>query len=308
MFLKTNMKFAVITGATGAIGTALINELIKQNIKVLVLANPDSKRNEQIPKSELVQVVPCGIDEYSSFELALVQGERFDAFYHLAWAGTFGDARNDKALQELNVKYATEAVELAKKLGCKTFVGVGSQAEYGRKECPLTSELECNPENEYGAAKLKAGNETRELAYKLGMKHIWVRVLSAYGPNDGPNTMIMSTISKLQNGEVPKFTPSEQIWDYLFSEDAAAALALLPSMGIDGKTYVLGSGQGRPLKEYIEELRDVVAPNAKLGIGELPYSENQVMHLCADIRELTTETGWTPQTKFKEGIEKILLS
>jgi nucleoside-diphosphate-sugar epimerase len=67
----------------------------------------------------------------------------------------------------------------------------------------------------------------------------------------------------------------------------------------------LGSGIAHPLKEYIEQIRDVVAPGGALGIGEIPYSKNCVMNLCADISELTKDTGWTPKVNFEEGIQDL---
>ena len=116
----------------------------------------------------------------------------------------------------------------------------------------------------------------------------------------------MSTIRKLAAGEIPEFTPAEQRWDYLYSGDAAEAFADLADRGRDGGIYVLGSGTARPLREYIEEIRDVVRPGAALGIGKLPYGKNQVMYLCADTGDIFRDTGWTPKTPFSEGIRAIL--
>lgn len=300
------MKRAIITGATGAIGTALISELVKNNIEVLVLCNRNSKRNDKIISHDLVSVISCSLEDMSELQNDL--GKRYDVFYHLAWDGTTGIARNDAYLQNMNVKYAIDAVNLANRFGCEMFIGAGSQAEYGRYEGILNTELPTNPETGYGIAKLCAGHMTKLVAHDLGMKHIWVRILSIYGPNDGAHSMVSSTIKKLQNGETPAFTKAEQIWDYLYSEDAARALLLMGDKGIDGKTYILGSGNGKPLKEYIETIRNIVAPNCNLAIGEIPYAEKQVMFLCADISELKNDLGWKPRIVFSEGIKKLLVA
>lgn len=69
---------------------------------------------------------------------------------------------------------------------------------------------------------------------------------------------------------------------------------------------MLGSGQARPLVEYIKQIRDVVAPNGELGLGAIPYGEGQVMFLQADITEIAKDTGWTPKMRFDEGIRQIL--
>lgn len=61
----------------------------------------------------------------------------------------------------------------------------------------------------------------------------------------------------------------------------------------------------KPLKEYIEKIRDIVSPNAELGFGELKYPENPVMNLCANIKQLQCDTGWKPEVEFEVGIKKI---
>ena len=297
------MKRAVLSGATGTIGTALIAELIKNEIEVLVLCHEGSRRNHVIPDHSLVRRKYLSLDEFAKAENDT--GETWDVFYHLAWEGTNGPGRNDMYMQNRNVKHALDAVNLAKRFGCGTFIGVGSQAEYGRVEGVLTPDTPVHPDNGYGIGKLTAGLMTRELARQNGMRHIWVRVVSIYGPNDGPQTMVMSMIAKLKAGETPALTKGEQMWDYLYSGDAARAFYLLGEKGADGKTYVLGSGNARPLKEYMEIIRDAVKPEAELGFGMIPYADRQVMHLCADISELEMDTGWKPETEFSEGLHRL---
>lgn len=298
------MKRAIISGPTGAIGTALYKQLERKGIEVLLLTRRDSPRNNQLYCNELVDVELCSLEELRS--LKNDTEKQYDVFYHLAWEGTSGQGRNNSIMQEKNVEYALDAVECAKRFGCSKFIGVGSQAEYGRVNSPLTAKLECHPENEYGKAKLKAGNLTRELAHKLGMEHNWVRVLSIYGTNDSQNSLISYTIRELCNGRIPELTKGEQVWDYLYSEDAAAALLAIGEKGVDGKIYVLGSGKTNTLRGYLEALRDVVSPGAELGFGKKPYPDKQVMYLEANIDDIVNDTGWKPQIEFKEGIRKIL--
>lgn len=300
------MKRAIVDGATGAIGSALVKELTDKGIEVLVLVRPKSSRKDNIMYKPAVSVLECGMDGYSTLEN--LTEKKYDVFYHLAWAGTAGPGRNDMYLQTKNIRYALDAVGVARRFGCKKFIGAGSQAEYGRVEGKLKPDTPTFPEMGYGYAKLCAGQMTKDYAHQLGMEHIWTRILSIYGPNDGKQSMIMSTIDKLLKGEVPKFTKGEQLWDYLYSDDAAKALHLLGEKGKDGKVYVLGSGQVHPLAEYICTIRDIVDPGAKIKIGAVPYSDRQVMHLEADIGAIKRDTGWSPLVEFKEGIIKIVQS
>lgn len=298
------MTRAIITGATGAIGTALIKELICSGIEVLVLTRKESKRNVNIINHSLLRVKYCSMEELC--EIQNDTGKTYDVFYHLAWAGAAGPGRNDMYLQNQNVKYALDAVGAAHRFGCKMFIGAGSQAEYGRVEGRLKPDTPVFPEMGYGYAKLCAGQMTREYSRQLGMQHIWVRILSVYGPNDGPQSMVMSTINKLRAGEIPELTKGEQLWDYLYSKDAARALRLLGEKGRDGKVYVLGSGSARPLAEYIKIIRDLVAPKQNIALGAIPYGEKQVMYLCADIDDLKRDTGFEPQYSFKAGIAETV--
>lgn len=298
------MKRAILTGATGAVGSALIKELINNDIEVLVLCREGSVRNCNIPSHPLVMQEYCDLSQLSNIQNET--GKEWDVFYHFAWKGTTGASRNDMYLQNQNVQYALDAVGVAKRFGCNTFIGAGSQAEYGRVEGVLRPDTPVFPEIGYGIGKLCAGQMTREYAHQLGLKHIWVRILSIYGPNDGKQSMVMSTIAKLQAGETPQFTKGEQLWDYLYSGDAADAFRLLGEKGHDGKIYVLGSGSAHPLAEYIKEIRDVVNPNAEIALGVIHYSPKQVMHLEADIQDINNDTGWIPTTQYKTGIKKII--
>lgn len=298
------MNRVMITGPTGSIGIALINNLIERGIETVAVVRPDSARKTRIPSNPLVTVVECGLANLSEVR-NLVEGT-FDVFYHFGWDGTFGNSRNNMYGQNLNVKYTLDAVELAAQLRCRTFIGAGSQAEYGRFEGDLNADIPTRPENGYGIAKLCAGQMSRIACEQKEIAHIWTRILSIYGPYDGDKTMVMSTIGKILNNEKPALTKGEQQWDYLYSMDAGYAMYLLGEKGISGKTYCLGSGQAQPLLNYIKVIRDTINPSVELGIGEIPYGEKQVMYLCADISELREDVGFEPQYTFEDGIRKTI--
>lgn len=297
-----HMKSAVVTGPTGAIGVALINNLLANGVKVYAVTRPDSQRISRIPEKAVTVLCPFdGVDN-----LPNLIDDNVNIFYNLAWAGASGPGRNDVSLQLSNVSNSINAVEAAAALGCSKFVGAGSQAEYGRADVKLTPFTPSNPETGYGIAKLSAGYLTRLRCSQLGLQHNWVRILSVYGPFDGENTLIISVIRQLLECKTPKLTPGDQLWDYIYSQDAAEALRLIGEKGHDGSVYCLGSGVSRPIKEYVSFIRDMIAPDAELDFGAVPYSDHQIMHLCADISLLTEHTGFLPATDFKSGIQKTV--
>lgn len=298
------MRNAVITGATGMLGSSLIKLLVRKGIHVFCVVRSDSKKISNIPISSNVKLIKCDLKNLN--ELPAKVGQNCDAFFHFGWAGTFGDARNNIRLQELNITYTLDAVEAAKHLNCGVFIGSGSQAEYGRVEGVLKPETPAFPENGYGIAKLAAGNLSHILCSQYGIRHIWARILSLYGPGDGANTMIMSCIHSFLNGKESAFTKGEQLWDYLYCDDAADAFYRMAENGRDGSIYPLGSGKAAPLKDYIYAIRDLVNHDLQPGIGKIPYADKQVMHLCADISKLQQDTGFKPNTDFVSGIKQTI--
>ncbi len=292
------IRSAIVTGATGAIGTALCRLLSAKGVDVFAVVRPGSPRNERLKD---VTVVACDLRE-----LKQLPSCHADAFFHLAWMGTTGADRNDMSLQVENIRSALDAVHAAANMGCKTFIGAGSQAEYGRHNVPLTPKTACFPETGYGIAKLCAGQMSRVECEKLGVDHIWARILSVYGPYDGEKAMIPQVIQQLLAGKKPSLTSGEQLWDYIYADDAAEALFLMALYGRNSAIYPLGSGQARALRTYIEILRDSIDPSLPLGFGEVPYGDTQVMHLEADISTLCKDTGFEPRTDYETGIWKTI--
>lgn len=301
-----DIRRAVITGPTGAVGVALINELVAHGIEVVAASREDSKRLSSIPGHPLVRVVKCSLDHYA--RLPELVGEKCDVFYHFAWDGTFGASRQDWATQAKNVAFSVDAVCAAHELGCKVFIGAGSQSEFGHVDGVLHPDMPCNPDNGYGAAKLAACEMTKAYCAHLGVRHEWCRILSLFGPGDGEYTLISQVIRKLLAHEHLSCTRGDQVWDYIYSRDAARAFRLVAERGTNGSVYCFGTGKTRALREYIEAVRDIIDPSAQIGFGEIDYYPNQVMHLEADIANLKEDTGFEPKFSFEEGILETIRS
>lgn len=293
----------MLTGATSMLGVALINECIKKNIEVIAFVRPNSKKKIRLPNSPLIHII---YSELNDLENLKFENCDCDVFYHFGWTGTDKQKRNDVEEQMRNIKYTLDAVRLAKRMGCHTFVGAGSQAEYGRVMGAISPNTPTNPEISYGIAKYAAGKLSSNLCNELGIKHIWTRIFSVYGPHDNDETMIMYCINQLLSAKKPYLTKCEQIWDFLYCDDAARAFYFIGEKGQDQSLYCIGSGKSRPLKEFIEIIRESIDETLPIGLGELPYSLNQVMNLSPDITNLTEDTGFYPMIDFEEGIRKTI--
>ncbi len=300
------IKSVIITGPTGSIGSALVKSFALSGVDVYAVCRRGSKRLKNIEGVKNVHIVECDISDFSSLENT---GIKADALIHLAWEKTTLEGRDNLDCQLKNIEYTLDAVRLAKACGCKAFVGAGSQAEYGVKDCPLNGdETPVHPESGYGIAKYAAGKFAKNLCTQMGLRFNWCRILSVFGEGDSEGSLISYLIKTVMASETPKLTPCEQIWDYLYSKDCAEAIRAVVERGKDGKTYCLGSGEPKTLKEYVTKLRDTVNPIVDIEFGVRDYYPHQPMYLVADIKELTADTGWKPKTSFEDGIKSIVIS
>ena len=303
------MRTAVITGATGTIGRALISVCIAAGYRVLAVVHRSSPRGLELSKIEHCEVLHLDFSEYDNameeMQKQNIKAEGCKLFFHLAWMASFGKDRDNLPLQLDNVKASLAAVRFAKALGCSSFIGAGSQAEYGRVQGKLSPDTPTFPETGYGVAKLCAGQMTKLACEQAGLKHVWTRILSVYGPNDGKQSLISVAVDNMVNNRETFFSPCDQIWDYIYSEDAARVILLAAQKGEHGSVYVIGSGEAQPLKEYIYAIAEIVGYKKEIGFGKRPYNDKQVMYLQADITKLR-KLGFEPQVCFKEGIRRII--
>lgn len=295
------MKRIVVTGATSMIGIALIEECIKNDVEVLAIIRKNSNRLYRLPQSELLHIVECDLDE-----LEIISSEKsYDVFYHLAWAYTLKEYRDDPVLQEKNIRYTLDAVNLAKKLGCGKFVGAGSQAEYGQIEGIISADTRPEPSTAYGITKLSANMLSQRMCEKLGMTHIWGRIFSVYGCNDNENTMINYAIDQFIKGEVASFSSAVQIWNYLYESDAGMIFYLLGEKNLEAGIYCIANEESRPLNEYIKDMAKTFGGAAEFKFAPLDSSIKPA-GLLADVRKTILATGYHPQINFKEGISKVI--
>lgn len=298
------MQRIIVTGATSMIGTALINECIKKGIEVYAVLRASSGKKMRLPESEKLHMVDCSLEELETLSQKIM--EKCDTFYHIAWGNTGENRNSSTELQSRNIAYTLAAVKAAYALGCRRFIGAGSQAEYGPMDvAKISPDSPVNPTTPYGAAKLASGQLARMLCKELGMECIWPRIFSVYGIYEKETTMVASGLRKMLAGEKTSFTPALQRWDYLFSADAGRAYYLIGEKGKDGAVYCVGSGKAAPLKDYIEIMAELTGAE-ETGIGVRPYPVGAVMNLCADISSLTADTGFVPEYTFREGIRETI--
>ena len=295
----------VLTGATGFIGAAVLTELLARGAKPLVLLRAGSD-HQRIAALQGFREVP--FQRFDEAGLAArLQEEQPSVFIHCAWGGVFGTERNVDFQITENLPLTLAAAQLAVACGCRQWIGLGSQAEYGNQNRVLDESAPARPTTTYGKAKLAAGIATLALCEARGLAGTWLRVFSTYGPGEHPQRLVPHLISEFAAGHAPKLTGCEQLWDYLYVTDAARAIVAVAERQSTG-VFNLGSGQVCPLRQVVETIRAGMSTALQPEYGAVPYRPDQVMHLQADITRLKSATGWQPQVSLEEGLRACLAS
>ena len=190
--------------------------------------------------------------------------------------------------------------------GCTKFLTAGSQAEYGlwTKSEKLTEEEIPHPNTQYGVYKLKFYEYAKEYCRSRGCKLIEPRFFSLYGPKDYEGTLVISTLNKMLENKPCELTECIQLWDFLYIDDAIDGLVKLVEDDVPESIYNFGSGYSAPLKEFVEEMKEITNSDSELRYGVIPYPATGIVNVNPDVSKLIN-CGWIPKIEFQEGIKRI---
>ena len=296
-----------ITGASSFIGVELCRYLSDNGHSVIAMSRRENEQLEEIKKVGHLQVFRA--DMQSLFDKA--KSVRADVFIHLAWAGTTHEDRNNPAIHEENVRLSLECVRLAKQMGCQLYVDAGSQAEYGIVPGVITEDTPCNPVSAYGKAKLQMYRESCDMTQRIGLKYIHLRILSVYGENDHPNTLIISSMKKLKNGEPIEMRSGGQKWNYVYVKDAARQIMELSihavnDNGFQQEVYNLASNDTRKLQDFIIAMKEITGSTSELFFGG--YNPEKDVNLDPDLKKINEIVKPLTRRIFEEEIKKMTCS
>lgn len=297
------MEKAIVTGANGFIGTAVCTELSSQGTEVIAVVKDSKSDINGISNLPGLRVVYCSLPDFKNLH-NVIPDRDVDVMYHFAWTGCYGKARADSAIQTDNIRYTCDTVRACGKIGCGRFVFASSIMEY-EIEAVMHTELVPGINTLYCTAKTAADYMARAIAGSLDISYIRALISNVYGVGEKSPRLINTSIRKLLNSEHCAFSTGEQMYDFVYVTDAAKIFAGLGKKGKSNRTYYIGNSP-RPLKEYLLEMRDVVAPDMKLGLGELPFDGVSLSYTEFDINAVYEDIGLKPEVMFAEGIKKTV--
>jgi UDP-glucose 4-epimerase len=294
-----------VTGATGHLGSFLVRRLLADGNEVAILRRPTSDLVRLRGVVGALSHIQGDLNELASVQTQLSEFKP-EITFHLAWDGTTGDFRNSPEQVSRNGASTLALLEVVRRAGSKVFVGLGSQAEYGLFSGVLREDHPPKPMTTYGLVKYCMSLLTLEFCTRANMRGLWLRIFSVYGPMDDHRHMLPTLISSLLDGQSPAVTLGEQRWDYLYVDDAVDAICAAAFTPDLTGVFNVAAGHATPLRQIVEQVRDIIDSRIQLRFGAEPYRPDQVMHLEGDISRLTAATAWTPQTSLEEGLRRTI--
>ncbi len=297
------MKKAIVLGGGGFVGNAVVRELLARGVAVTVIARPGYSKNADTRLKDIdVEVLECTLENISLIP-DIVKGRTFDVWYQFAWDGLFNEPLLDYSVQTANIKYVMDSIVTAKHIGCERFIGSGSISQYELR----TLDGQTNRHDKhrvYKTAKLACEYMGRSVATMQSIKFFWPIITNIYGEGEKSPRLINTMIRKLLDGKHQALSEGNQIYDFIHISDAARAFADIGFSGVEYRTYVIGSGGAKPLKEFLTELRDIVNPDAELGFGEMEFNGIYLDQDDYSIEQLSKDTGFLPKLTFAQGIQQ----
>lgn len=254
-----------ITGATGFIGTRVVNRLVDDGHQVTALTR-DRANADHLPES--VSVVQGDITDKQSMREPI---EGIDRVIHLAaWYQLGPGPWNADKAERINIDGTRNVLELMDQVGVSKGVYASTIGVYGNTDREHVDESYRSPNSfptVYQRTKWRAHYEVAEPMMEDGLPLVIATLGAVYGPGDKdyggtPRTAFQDYLQE----DLP-MVPKDFVipWDYV--DDVAANLQRTMDEGVPGEEYIIANEpRGIPeLLDILEELTGVPAPRAVPG-------------------------------------------
>lgn len=297
------MQNVIITGADGFVGNYTVQKFLDEGVNVLALDLPE--KPNRLKEHKNLTYMSCDITEPQKLVETFPIG-KYDTFIHFAWAGSAGTARIDYNLQMKNALTTVECIKVAKELGCSRFVCAGSIMEYEVEAAVHTQGSKPGMGYIYGMGKHIAHCMSKAVAADIGIELLWPMITNAYGVGELSPRFVNTTIRKIINKEPLQFTAATQNYDFVYVTDVANAFYLIAKNGKPFCEYMIGSGNAKPLKEFILEMQQALAPEAVPLFGDVPFTGTNMPLETFDTTDTEKDSGFKAEVSFAEGTKMTM--
>jgi len=272
----------LVTGATGFIGSYVVNKLLKREHHVIATSKDQNKAYSYEWFSQ-VEYIPCDLN---------IMQENFFHFFrqpdlvlHLAWEGL----PNYKDLFHLEKNLFSNYLFLKNMIenGLKSLVVTGTCFEYGMQSGALSEDMEAKPDNPYGLAKDTLRKFLVQLQKRIDFDLKWVRLFYMYGKGQSLNAILSQLDKTLENAETNfNMSGGEQLRDYLPVEKVAEYIVKIAMQNkVNG---IINCCRGAPvsIRKLVENYLEKKQKNIHLNLGYYSYPDYESMAFWGDDKKL----------------------
>jgi dTDP-glucose 4,6-dehydratase len=178
----------------------------------------------------------------------------------------------------------------------------------------FTEDTSYDPHSPYSASKASSDHLVRAYHDTYGIPVVVSNCSNNYGPNQFPEKLIPLAIHNiLNNRPVPVYGSGENVRDWLYVEDHAAAIDLVFHAGKVAETYNIGGHNEWKNIDLIRMLCSVMDRKLNRQEGEsaklITFVKDRAGHdlrYAIDAGKIERELGWTPSLQFEEGLERTV--
>lgn len=272
-------KFVVVGGA-GLIGSHTVDQLVKQDVKEVIIYDNMVRGNAENLSNALsdprVRIYDVGGDITQTDVLASAF-ENADGVFHFAALWLLQCHEFPRAAFDVNVRGLFNVMEACVSAGVKRLVNSSSASVYGDAVAePMTEEHPFFNKNFYGATKIAGEAMLRAFHHRYGLNYVNLRYMNVYGPRQDYRgayiAVIMKMLDAIDQGMGPTILgDGSEAFDFVSVEDCARANLCAMEADYTDESYNVGTGTRTSLKELAELLIEIT--NCKSPVNFKPRDD-----------------------------------
>lgn len=304
----------LVTGGAGFIGSHVVDSLLAQSARVVVLDNFNDCYDPQIKRKNIHH-------NLSNPNFSLIEGDILDpvlmdsifsqyqpsGVIHLAArAGVRPSITDPKLYYQVNVAGTLSLLEAMKKHNCTRLVFASSSSVYGNRSKGPFSESDSTDQqvSPYGATKKSGELLCQVYAHLYSINTVCLRFFTAYGPRNRPDmACFLFTHAIASSKPITQFGNGNTGRDYTYIDDIVAGV--ISALDADVSFDIINLGNSSPvlLKELIATIEQVVGKKAITEIQ--PMQPGDVQLTFADVSKAKKLLNFTPKTDLKTGLTHL---